>query len=79
MEYSELVQNIAFSVLEECGVTEEVIRAGRDKYNIDSLTDKDDRAEFAKKLEAQNKKIDNETPEEKANRVSQFKKAHAAA
>ena len=78
MKYSELVDSIVTNVLESCGISEEVIKAGKDKYNIDSLDKKVDRAEFAKKLEAQNQKIDNETEEERANRNAQFKRAHAA-
>lgn len=78
MKYSELVGSIVTNVLESCGISEEVIQAGKDKYNFDSLDKKVDRAEFAKKLEAQNQKIDNETKEERANRTAQFKKAHAA-
>lgn len=78
MDYSELVQSIATEVLEELGVTEAVIKVGRDKYNLDSVSDKE-KEEFTKRLDVQNKKIDNETAEEKANRVAQFKKAHLAA
>lgn len=60
MKYSELVKSIVTSVLEECGITEEKIKVGHDTYNFDSLDKKTDRAELAKKLAAQNRKIDDE-------------------
>lgn len=78
MEYSELVKSIATSVLEECGVTEAVITVGRDTYKMDSIKDDDKKAidKFKTAAADQNRKIDNETEEEKANRKAQFKKAH---
>lgn len=64
MKYSELVKSIVTNVLEECGITEEKIKVGHDTYNFDSLDKKTDRAELAKKLAkklaAQNRKIDDE-------------------
>lgn len=79
MEYSELINSIVSSVLEELGISEEDIKAGKYTYKLDSLDPKADRAEVARKLEAQNHKIDNETEKERENRKAQFKRAYATA
>ena len=83
MEYVDLVVSIVEQVIDEVAAERQPmkevnnpqhVQIGKDKYHLDSIP-AEKMAEFKAKILHQNHHIDSLSPEERANRIGQFKKS----